>query len=1284
MASDDWEQHKVRIVLMYCLEKKSLQQIVSYMKEHHNFNKKSNQYEYRLRTWGIRKNATKDVWSYVAHRVQKRKKIDKRSKVLLYGVPVPDERLRKEIQRYTIIPTATDFGIQVASPQAPGKDIVHIRSPSVTSFESMWPETLPWFQFEQRFRIMLRMSSSSLIALVGAFKLKTRGKIYQKERGLWSLFPITGDISMLRQSISDYSKLVPRSDQEINQKPEAPARVKNFGSMATSFLEAILFRLSNNISLCPGGASSSDLLAVQIVEGLSRSYPQIVSSLLSDCSETANAIKEELYKSAIRQKNYAIISRLLECGVDPDLSIQVVVGEYSRFSLQRGKIQLHFRGWTNETRGIELAAMTTDTRLGKMLLGAGANANLLGHDTWRPPEGQNWSPLGLIGLHSGYRANFDDALEFAYMLIEQGATVNPSIPPRREAMMSSPLDVAIARHDNLLVELIIRQGGNKTLYAYAKEELKDAGWFSPQLRPLGVRASPLLVAIVSGNNEVTEQLLQPILLQQAQFPRNFFEDIFVASCLAGDAAVTSRLLLSLDLDLNEYWADGITPLVATAWNPDLTIARLLLAAGANIGPERRTDGRHYTTQITVPTPIHVAAFHGNAELVRMLIDRGASCNVTILRDKPKGIYFPEDGRYTWLLPLGISSPLHLALKSEDVETISLLLPNSELIGGELVQAIRLGNQRIISELLCRGADVLSTDKDGKAVLDSAVEKCDAEIISLFFASGGKYKSSALYQAIKVAIESGDNSLIKVLLGYRSAGPIDNHEASCLVLALEESEWDLVYELLSSFTSGPSPSFYRPSIELANGESRDTNSSFHVYDTNAKDAGITPLWAAYLSGHVPIVEKMLQQGYSLQASDEISFSLSVMEYNDDRSDSIMKLLLSTNQPAKMSLAGRQMLLFCAIKSYNVDEARMREYIKLVDSLNFALHPHFDLMRSPLGWAIVLDKSSLVSTLIDAGASAGYVNYEEINLESALSLAAYRGNVEIAKLLIDREANGNGPPSHATAALTSAALSGHLTILKILIDHGADMNSLSGSFISRTALESAAMSGRLDVIQLFIERGVNVGGKVRIHYIRSILFARSNGHYVVANLLTNYGSWTQKDQMIYDRPSTGDHFGIFQYDEQLRDWHHRREDIYRDRLYRIYSQPTVSSAEPGTCDSSSGEEEEADKTSVGALTLQHEMDQETDEWLRTVSDTFGDPAGFNIGHEDESSSPIALPLRPGNRVTTEPNSPQQPSDGYGETETEELAGTNAEGEKSGQQDNIDSEPTARERERSVIRD
>ncbi|KAI1367719.1 ankyrin repeat-containing domain protein [Xylaria arbuscula] len=887
------------------------------------------------------------------------------------------------------------------------------------------------------------------------------------------------------------------------------------------------------------------------------------------------------------------------------------------------------------------------TRLGKILLDAGANPNPLCH--------RNWSPLGLIGIHSNYKANFDDALKFAHMLIDHGATIKLPIPTQYQTTMSSPLDLAIARHDNRLVELIIRQGADKTLYAYSKEEVKDAGWLSPQLRPFGVRVSPLLVAIVSGNNEVTRSLLQTILLQQAQFPRSFFKDILVASCLSGDTAVISRLLLSLDLDLNEDWADGITPLVASAWNPDLTIARMLLAAGANIGPERCIDGREGTTQLAIPTPIHVAAFHGNAELVRMLIDRGASCNVTVLHIKPQSLYYHRDKWYTWLLPLGISSVLHLALISEDIETISLLLIHLELGRGELIQGIGLGDQRIILELLCRGVNILFTGGDGKTARDLAVGKCNAEIISLFFNSGGKYSSSALYQAIKVAIKSGDNSSVKVLLDYRSTGPIDNHEASCLVLALEESEWDLVHQLLSSLTSGPCPSFYHIPSGRENMQLPATNSSFHVYDPNDTDPGITPLWAACLSGHVPIIEEMLQQGYSLQKSDQESFTMSIMMYDDKRSSSIMKILLSTSQPAKMSLAGRQMLLVCAIKSYDLDEARIREYIKLVDSLNFALHVDPITMRSPLGWAIELDRSNLVSMLIDAGASVGYVNYETTNLESALSLAASCGNVDIVKLLIDREANGNGSPSHVTAALVSAAYSGHFTILQILIDHGADMNSLSGCFRNYTALEQVAIL---------------------------VLFARRGGHYVIANLLTKYGCWTQKDQMIYERPSTGDLFGIFQYDEQLGDWHHRPGGRYCDRQHRVYSQPTVSSAEPGTCDSSSGgEEEEADKTSVGALTLQHEMDQETDEWLHTVSDTFGDPAGFNIDHQEEANSPIALPLRPGNRVITEPNSPQQPRDGSGETETEELAGNDARGE---QQVNTDSELTAREQGRSVIRD
>ncbi|RWA04437.1 hypothetical protein EKO27_g10669 [Xylaria grammica] len=151
MASDDWEQHKLSIVSMYLIDRQPLQHIVSYMKEHHNFDKKPNQYQYRLQTWGVKKNATKDIWAYIAHRVRKRERKGKMPKVMLYGVPIPEARLRKEIQRYTSIPTAADFGKRAPSPKTPEGGLIHVRSPSVIESD-LWPETLPWFQFELKLR----------------------------------------------------------------------------------------------------------------------------------------------------------------------------------------------------------------------------------------------------------------------------------------------------------------------------------------------------------------------------------------------------------------------------------------------------------------------------------------------------------------------------------------------------------------------------------------------------------------------------------------------------------------------------------------------------------------------------------------------------------------------------------------------------------------------------------------------------------------------------------------------------------------------------------------------------------------------------------------------------------------------------------------------------------------------------------------------------------------------------------------------------------------------------
>ncbi|GAW24103.1 hypothetical protein ANO14919_136840 [Xylariales sp. No.14919] len=1261
MASDDWEQHKLRIVSMYLIDRQPLQHIVSYMKEHHNFDKKPNQYQYRLQTWGVKKNATKDVWPYIAHRVRKRERKGKMPKVMLYGVPIPEARLRKEIQRYTNIPTAADFGRRAPSPKTPEGGLIHVRSPSVIEFDYMWPETLPWFQFEFNLRTALRQTSSLLSAFLTTFRSNTPGNRYPENQDQPSLVSKSGNSLMLHNAILQYSKLVPKNHRTTDDKTETLVQTQDSYSIAIDMLKAIFFRLSNNFGIFEHHSQDylqqpHDRFTLQLVEVLSHSNPQLISGLLSDHCWTSSAIKESIYKSAIREKNYPIVSRLLQAGVDPNLRVRHYLN--IRHSLRRGELKIKMFDYNNDWRGIEIAAITADIRLGSILLRAGANVDTLDDD---------FSVLGLIGLDENIQ-NFDDGLKFAHIVIEHGAKVNPKCE-HGNAKPPFSLERAIARQDNLLGGLLIEKGANEIPYTNLCSCRLLTRRFGLILNPRGLRSSPLLTAIVSDNGEMTRRLLEPILSQPNQAAPGFIRELFLVSCLAGDAATVSKLLSLGVVDLNENWKHGITPLIATAWNHDITIANMLVIAGANIGPR---SGRDIDKRKSGPTPIHAAAFYGNANMVRILIDRGASCNVYCMR-KPKIGYYYSPPEYP---PSGLSNPLHVALRSRSIEAVALLLPHSEITRGELALAINLGDTSIISELISRGADILSVGEDGTTVLEAAVEKSNIEMISRFFASGGKYRSSALYIATKLAVQTEDCAVVKSLMDYRPSGPIDSYEASCLVLASRESEWDLASQLLGSFPSGPSQSFYGNKF----GNHSEYNAPGLVDYPDHGGVGITPLCAACLSGNVSLVNTMIQQGYAFQDNDQISFWRAI-SIHDERSSSIISSFLSMGQPERMNLIGRQMYLYCAVKSLDIQKTR--QSIELVDTLNFVIG---SLEETPLGYAVRINHRELVSMLIDAGA-----NIESaMGMRSSLQIAAQFRHIEMAKFLIDRGAYINSPAydRNGATALQYSAIRGHLSLARILIEHGADINAPPAKSNGRTALEGAAEHGRLDMIQFLLEMGASVRDRMRIYYIRAVWLARQNCHFTIAKYLKEYGSWTQEDQILYDRPGVRATWTYFSYDEESNKFHvrvlreHSDGSIDSNDYFSVRSSSKTVSAEGSTSGYSSEESEEAIAGCHERPDIWHEPDQTVGDWLVSLVDTFDESAGFDVIQEEETSNHPALPLRISNRVFTEPNSLQELSGENGEAGIVEEVGTDGEPAPDSYRISVESKHTTGDQQRSLV--
>lgn len=146
--------------------------------------------------------------------------------------------------------------------------------------------------------------------------------------------------------------------------------------------------------------------------------------------------------------------------------------------------------------------------------------------------------------------------------------------------------------------------------------------------------SALLWAVYSGRRELADRILS----LRAEAP-----DIFEAAAL-GDAARVRALLGSNRELLRSYSADGWTPLHLAAFFGNAEAARVLIEAGAPLEAKSRNG--------LANTALNAAAAGDRMEVVRLLLERGADPNAR---------------------QHGALAPLHSAAFNGDLEMVKLLL-----------------------------------------------------------------------------------------------------------------------------------------------------------------------------------------------------------------------------------------------------------------------------------------------------------------------------------------------------------------------------------------------------------------------------------------------------------------------------------------------------------------------------------------------------------------------------------------------------------------------------------
>lgn len=287
----------------------------------------------------------------------------------------------------------------------------------------------------------------------------------------------------------------------------------------------------------------------------------------------------------------------------------------------------------------------------------------------------------------------------------------------------------------------------------------------------------------------------------------------------GDVAAVSRFLDTDPALLHSTDDKGRTPLHLAAFNGQGEVVALLIRKGAEV--DRRET--HYDL-----TPLHMAAWKGQAEAARLLLEAGADINA---RERDN------------------ETPLFYAATADSIETVDLFLARgadlhdtqSKAGNTPLSLAIERGQNRIAEHLIGRGADV-KVEQDHGNLLHGAAWRGTKPLVDLLIAKGldpnaaNKGGIVPLYLASSV----GNTEAVGALLDHGARTDVRTKSGQTpLWVAASHGRKEAVALLLKAGA-----------------------------DPNAAEegSGLSPLHSAAMNGYGDIVGRLAAGGADLQARD----------------------------------------------------------------------------------------------------------------------------------------------------------------------------------------------------------------------------------------------------------------------------------------------------------------------------------------------------------------------------------------------------------------------------------
>ncbi|GBM44967.1 Ankyrin repeat domain-containing protein 17 [Araneus ventricosus] len=349
----------------------------------------------------------------------------------------------------------------------------------------------------------------------------------------------------------------------------------------------------------------------------------------------------------------------------------------------------------------------------------------------------------------------------------------------------------------------------------------------------------------------------------------------------------------------------------------------------------------------------------------------------------------------------------------------------------------------------------STSYSGDGLCEKKFEKCSERL----------YWEKIRQSSLAEACTHGDINTVKKLLEEgRNVNEVTEDGESLLSLAASSGYFELAQLLLAM--------------------------KANVEDRGLKD--MTPLMEAANAGNTDIVKLLIQHGADVNAQTSQEKKLKGAKVKNQDMNMKSQQEIHGAIPSIVCPEGNTPLMF-ACAAGHVDIVRI-----LLDA-GARVEDHNENGHTPLMEAASAGHVEVAKLLVERGASINTHSNEF--KESALTLACYKGHLEMVRFLLEAGADREHKTDEMHTALMEASMDGHVEVARLLLDSGAQVNMPADSFESPLTL--AACGGHVELAMLLLDRGANIE-EVNDEGYTPLMEAAREGHEEMVALLLSQGA------------------------------------------------------------------------------------------------------------------------------------------------------------------------------------